>query len=209
MHGRDNKKDGRDVMIRVKRLILAALLAFGCVLMSSCDYLPGRDKAMDGIELDGFYSMQFEYTPATTRHKVDEVTKITYTEFGYTSTDRTVAIDLFNKGMHTRPSPSPMMDDMGPDYKMSGSEVRKVRCILERHGVLDWELVNGIPFSEADPEQRKTYRVGWVLFLQYSDNTVDRFVSYGDVYPDTYEAFIEELLGFANARRDVSWLLKQ
>jgi hypothetical protein len=199
-------RDRLDTMRKAMGYLLAAILALACIMQASCDYLPGRDKAMDGTELDSFYTIRLVYNTATTTHRADEVTKIAYSEFGLTSTDRMASIDLLSRRLYlSEPCFDQGAEDYEPYYKMSSSEVKKVRSMLKRHGVLGWELVNGTPIEEG--EKGICFDGGgWSLLLQYSDNTVDRFMSYGDNNPDTYKAFIEELLGFANARRDVSGL---
>jgi hypothetical protein len=45
---------------------------------------------------------------------------------------------------------------------------------------------------------------GWALYIQYSDNTVDRFIGYmgyTDIYPDTYTTFVDEILTFTHSKR--------
>ena len=187
-------------MIKIKRLILAALLVFGCMTVTGCDAFSGRNKTINEIELDGFASMLTEYNTAATRHQVDEVTKIVYIEHGHTTVYRQAAIDLFNKRIYINPSMSQTMDDNEPNKSLSDAEVKEARSILDQNGVLEWENEYG-SLLDLDKKDIVFVSVGWSLYLQYSDNTVDRFIGYGTCIPDTYETFVEEILAFANAKR--------
>ena len=85
---------------------------------------------------------------------------------------------------------------------MTEEDVETVRGILARSEVLSWNSWYGRQEVQDPDTMDGGGSNGWVLYIQYDDNTISRFGGDGTEYPSGYDTFVEEMIAFTHSKKD-------
>jgi len=188
----------------LKRKKIITIIFVTCIIFCSCtkknvEESIGGNMSMVNVELCGFSELR-EAERTTAAHALEDITKIMFYEYAYQRQFNEVAIDIHNRRLYTYPVISSTLDRRTPDYEMSIEEIEEVLTILEKYNILNW---NETYFDESLTEEEEWEAYTWVLFIQYSDGTVQRFAgmgSYSVSKPENFDAFVEEMINFTHSR---------
>jgi len=188
-------------MLKSKR-ILFVLFAV-CVILCSCtnkniNESTGSDISMSNTELCGFGELQ-QAERATETYALEYITKVMFFESYDEQLHNVVAIDLYNEQLYTYPTINRYLDSNMPDYEMSDNDIEYVLALLEKYEVLQW---NSVYTESEEIEYEDGY--SWILYIQYSNNTVSVFggsgVSSANVTPENFDEFVDDMINFTHSR---------
>lgn len=153
------------------------------------------DTPMGTNQINGFDTLK-NAPLASEVHESSDIIKILFYEAFDGQTHNAIAIDIGSKMLYTNPDIN-FLDLDAPDYSMTDDDIQIVLDILDNNNILDWNAVYSV-----DAEYEDGY--GWVMYIQYSDGTVNRFIGSGpvkdSVIPENFDVFVEEMITFIKAK---------
>ena len=186
-----------------KRKKILFVLFIVCVILCSCtnntEESIGGNMSMVNVELCGFSELR-EAERTTAAHALEDITKIMFYEHEDLQQLNGIAIDIYNRQLFTHPIVDGNLGYREPNYNMTVKDVEEVLTILEKYNILNW---NETYFDESLTEEEEWEAYTWVLFIQYSDGTVQRFAgmgSYSVSKPENFDEFVEEMINFTHSR---------
>lgn len=130
----------------------------------------------------------------------DRIVKILFYESNNMQYKNTIAIDIGNQAMYLNPKIS-TVGLVDADIKMTENDVKKIMDILKKYDIQSWK---------ENYSDKKNTNVedgyGWVLYLEYSDRTIEKHSGFGisraDVIPRNFDTFIEEITNFVDNKKE-------
>lgn len=181
--------------------MIYCILCIGIFLiLLGCHDTNGEEEEVLTMTEDELYDIYYIKEAPETKQRQDlsELIKIVVVK-NENLQDETIAIDVQGNGIYIDPSNSSLgiratkgiheIDDM-----------EKAIDILRKYNVQDWEEDYS---TERDPSSTED-GVGWSLYLQFEDGTVEKHRGTGtamkSITPEGFDDFIDELSDFVNER---------
>lgn len=159
----------------------------------------GNDTTMVITELNGFGTLG-KSTQTTVVHSLQDIAKIMFYEWGDMQVQNAVAIDIANRRLFIDPVIDSYLDYTEPDYIMTDEDVASVLDILTENKIFEWNF----EYGKKDDDPNVMDGGGWVLYIQYNDNTITKFTGTnsgdGNHHPDTYASFVQEIVEFSRSK---------
>lgn len=195
-----------------KSLLLYLLVLSSCFLLLSCEQGNKNEPNNNNGENDDIEegegetmsqedALQFENIgkapESDTKKPINEVAKVVFTESSLDAAYEPIAVNLLSNEIYINPTIS-IHRFSSYDDTVQMDDVEKVKELLEKYDVQDWEK----DYTFEDPE---TYEDGysWRLWLQFEDGTVEKHKGAGtskkEVTPENFEEFSTELRQLVNA----------
>jgi hypothetical protein len=185
----------------MRRKLMAIVLVVCMLSLAACNPKapepPTRvESSAEATPLEDFYIMGI-FPQAEQIQPLERVTKFWFDETTSLPGESAVVIDIGNRTMYSNAA-EVAVGITEPDIALTDADITQLLDILVKYDVQSWDE----HYSTAETNYADGF--GWTLMLEYDDQTVE--MHYGsaphkeDCIPDNYDAFLEELLAFRDAR---------
>jgi hypothetical protein len=185
----------------MKRKLIAIVLAVCIGFLTACSPETPEPSTRKEITVEATPTMDFynigAYPRAEQIQPLDQVTKLVFMENAGQPGGICVAIDLGNRAMYSN-AEIHLIGLNEPDISLADADIVQLLDILVKYDVQGWNAA----YLPEDTNFLDGF--GWSLSLEYEDRTVENHYGAGsendDIFPASYDAFLEELLAFRDAR---------
>jgi hypothetical protein len=185
----------------MKRKLIAIVLAVCIGFLTACSPETPEVSTREEITVKATPTIDFIYMGTFPRAEqiqpLDQVTKLVFMENAGQPGGICVAIDLGNRAMYSN-AEAHLIGLDEPDIPLADADITQLLDILVKYDVQGWEaayLPEDTNFLDGG---------GWGILFEYEDRTVELHHGRGsendDIFPASYDAFLEELLAFRDAR---------
>jgi hypothetical protein len=186
----------------MKQKLIASALALCMCFLTACnlgitDTSTQEEIIVEATPLRDFMDMH-TLPKAESKQPIERISKLAFSEARETPGEASIVVDIANRAMYSRKEGVIEGIDE-PDIPLTKADITKLLDILVRYDVQSWDE----DYSSASSDI--LYDVyAWGLQLEYDDRTVKTHYGSGpikeEIIPENYEAFVEELLAFRDAK---------
>ncbi len=198
--GRGGMEMKRNLRIRsgIGLILLLSMIMSGC---TQEEIVEEENSIYLGTLLE-FYKYLESFPKATTKHTIEDVTKIIYRSGERGEYRDSFAIDIGAQEMYTTTTVPPSEFD-DADYAMTEEEINEVLALIDEYNVLSWDSSYGIDYR-GEGVLLHYGDTGWNLSIQFSDGTRLISLGYNNAYvedlPKGRLAFVEALREFIESK---------